>query len=600
MHVALYARVSTHQQQQEHTIDSQVHLLKHYIQQQGWTLLPDHAYLDAGMSGTRLDRPALDRLRDAAQRGEFDAVVVLSPDRLARNYAHQWLLIEELEKLQVHLIFLHNPFGDTPQGKLLTQMQGMIAEYERTQILERTRRGRLEKARRGEYVPWAYQCYGYRYLPKRHDSPPHVVVEPREAEVVRHIYQLLVEDHLSCRQITKRLNEAHIPTPSGQNQVWQPATVRNILTNRAYAGHARYNYRQPALPRYRKKDEAELRSLKTGRRYRPASEWVWSEAPALIMPEVYEKAQVQLQRNAEVAQRTYQPSSRRYLLRRLVKCGDCGLGMRGSRRLRRGKQDEYLYYDCKGHSPLTCGRVERCPSRSIRAERLDTVVWQELCHLLQHPEMIPRLHQTWAEAKEHNLSALAAQQDQLRQRQQRLERQSQRLLDAYQAEVMSLEELQSRRRTLGAELAQIEQERQQVARTQQQTVHWGQVIAHAETFRQLLGTNLALLSFEERQAVVQCLISKVVVTGVQVDIYYVLPFVSTPQVCPGPTSMPEGTPGLFCRLRLAERALSASGPARWPVWGGSRRRHSPDTRLVPQPADPHVGRLSMSSDTPYH
>src|SRR5215472_7595217 len=175
--------------------------------------------------------------------------------------------------------------------------------------------------------------------------------------------------------------------------------------------------------------EATLRSLKTGRHYRPASECVWSEAPALIMADVYDKAQVQLQRNAEIAQKTYQPSSRRYLLRRLVKCGDCGLGMRGSRRRRSGKHAEYLYYDCKGHSPLTCRRVDRCPSRSVRAERLDSVVWQELCQLLQHPVMIPRLHQTWAETKEHNLSTLAAQQDQLRQRQQRLERQSQRLLD---------------------------------------------------------------------------------------------------------------------------------------------------------------------------
>src|SRR5262249_57575901 len=102
-------------------------------------------------------------------------------------------------------------------------------------------------------------------------------------------------------------------------------------------------------------------------------------------------------------------------------------------------------------------------------------------------------------------------------------------------------------------------------------------------FRQLLGTNLTLLSFEERQAVVQCLISKVVVTEVQVDIYYVLPFVSTPQVCPGPTSMPEGTPGLFCRLRLAERPVSASRPARGPVWGGSRRRYRPDPRSLPHP-----------------
>ena len=186
MQVALYARVSRPQHYQESTIASQVQALKHYIHQQGWSLLPEHEYREEGISGARLDRPGLDRLRDAAQRGEFDGVVVLSPDRLARNYAHQWLLIEEFEKLHVHLIFLQNPFGDTPQGKLLTQMQGMMAEYERAQILERTRRGRLEKARRGEFLPWAYRCYGYHYLPKRHGCPPQVVIDLGEAEVVRH------------------------------------------------------------------------------------------------------------------------------------------------------------------------------------------------------------------------------------------------------------------------------------------------------------------------------------------------------------------------------------------------------------------------------
>jgi site-specific DNA recombinase len=116
---------------------------------QGWSLRPDHAFRDEGISGARLDRPALDRLRAGAQRGACDAVVVLSPDRLARDEAHQWFLIEALTKRHIHMIFLHNPCGDTPQGTLLTQRQGMIAEYERAQILERTRRGRLEKARRG-------------------------------------------------------------------------------------------------------------------------------------------------------------------------------------------------------------------------------------------------------------------------------------------------------------------------------------------------------------------------------------------------------------------------------------------------------------------
>ena len=142
---------------------------------------------------------------------------ILSPDRLARNYAHQWLLIEEFEKMNTPLIFLQNPFGDSPQGKLLTQMQGMIAEYERAQIAERTRRGRLEKARHGEFIPWAYTCYGYRYLPKRHGCAPQVMIEPVEAAVVRDIYRALVEEQLSCRQITKRLNAAKTPTPTGKN-----------------------------------------------------------------------------------------------------------------------------------------------------------------------------------------------------------------------------------------------------------------------------------------------------------------------------------------------------------------------------------------------
>jgi site-specific DNA recombinase len=139
------------------------------------------------------------------------------------------------------LLFLQNPFGDSPQGKLLTQMQGMIAEYERAQVAARTRRGRLEQARHGEFIPWAYSCYGYRYLPKRHGYAPQVMIEPVEAAVVRDVFRIVVEEHLSCRQITKRLHAVHTRTPTGKNRVWHPATVRNILTNRVYAGHARYN-----------------------------------------------------------------------------------------------------------------------------------------------------------------------------------------------------------------------------------------------------------------------------------------------------------------------------------------------------------------------
>ena len=211
-------RVSTSQQQHEGTIESQRRALQHHMQHHGWSLLPEHESIDDGISGARLDRPALDRLRDAARRGEFNAVVLVSPDRLARNDAHQWLLIEEFAKLHTPLSFLQHPFGDSPQGKLLTQMQGMMAEYERAQMAERTRRGRVEKARPGAFMPWAYTCYGYRSLPKRHGCAPQVMIDPVEAAVVRDLYRALVEERLSCRQITKRLNAAKTPTPTGKTR----------------------------------------------------------------------------------------------------------------------------------------------------------------------------------------------------------------------------------------------------------------------------------------------------------------------------------------------------------------------------------------------
>jgi site-specific DNA recombinase len=559
MQVALYGRVSTTHQEKEGTIASQVTTLKQFIAQRGWSLLAEHEFLDEGFSGSRFDRPALDRLRDAARRGEFDAAVVLSPDRLARNYAHQWLLIEEFEKLGLQWIFLQNPFGDTPQGKLLTQMQGMMAEYERAQILERTRRGRLEKARRGQYIPWAYHCYGYEYLPKRQDSPPRVLIQPTQAENVRRIFRLLLEEQLSCRQITKRLNESHTPPPSGRHPVWHPGSVRNILTNRTYAGQARYNYRVPAQPQYRRTGAAKLHQLKTGRNYRAPTEWVWSPAPALITEEMFAKAQEQLRRNAELARRRYQPSHHRHLLRCLVKCGECGLGMDAVRQCSAHKRYEYLYYCCKGRSPLSCGRLTKCSAHNVRADRLDQVVWQALCELLRNPRLIPQLHESWAKAKQHSLNSLSAQQEQLLQRQQRLERQDQRLVDAYQTEVINLEEFKTRREQLSGEREQIQQQRHQLTRTEQENHHWQKIIEHAETFSHLLGQNLDQLSFEERQTVAQCLIRKVVVTGDQVDIFYALPFALAPQVCQSRATTPEGAPSGFYRLRLAHRGI----PALW-------------------------------------
>jgi hypothetical protein len=179
------------------------------------------------------------------------------------------------------------------------------------------------------------------------------------------------------------------------------------------------------------------------------------------------------------------------------------------------------------------------------------VAWRSLSQLLCNPEVIPQLHQAWAEAKQQSISSLEAQQLQLLQRKQRIERQDQRLLDAYQIEAINLTELQARRQKLAAELQQIEQESLKLANARQQTIHWRQVIDNAQTFRQLLGDNFERLSFEERQTVAQCLIDKVIVTGEDVDIHFILPFESTPRAVNRPAKESEGTSDHFYRLRLA-------------------------------------------------
>src|SRR5271156_2423953 len=142
---ALYARVSTARQEQEQTVSSQLEGLECAAKDLGGVIAQERRYIDDGFSGSRLDRPARDALRDAAADGLLDRVLVYCPDRLARNYVHQHVLIEELGRRGVQAHFVERPIGERAEDRLLVQMQGVIAEYERAKIMERTRRGKLHK-----------------------------------------------------------------------------------------------------------------------------------------------------------------------------------------------------------------------------------------------------------------------------------------------------------------------------------------------------------------------------------------------------------------------------------------------------------------------
>ena len=161
MRVAIYARVSTAAQEARGTIGSQLTLLRERVAREGHELVAE--YTDDGLSGARLDRPGLDALRDAAEAGQIEGVWCLSADRLARMYAYQVIVLDELSRHGVTVRFHDTPqIEDDPQARLLTQVQGVIAEYERTKIAERYRRGKLWRARVGEEIAWKVP-YGYRH-----------------------------------------------------------------------------------------------------------------------------------------------------------------------------------------------------------------------------------------------------------------------------------------------------------------------------------------------------------------------------------------------------------------------------------------------------
>src|ERR671916_3409460 len=187
MRAAIYARVSTERQEQQQTIGSQVATLRDWAAARNHVLAEAHVFRDEGYSGSRLDRPALDALRDAVRDAAVDVVAVFSPDRLARRYAYQVLLLEEFRRAGCEVVFLHRPISDDPDDQLLLQIQGAIAEYERAVLGERFRRGKLQRARDGHYLT-GRAAYGYRYVPRCGDLAGQLLVDEREAELVRMLY----------------------------------------------------------------------------------------------------------------------------------------------------------------------------------------------------------------------------------------------------------------------------------------------------------------------------------------------------------------------------------------------------------------------------
>lgn len=532
MRVAIYARVSTQRQAQAQTIDQQISRLRAHTETQGWTLEPEHIYVDEGYSGAKLNRPGLDSLRDRAALAEFDMALIAEPDRLARNYVHQMLVIEELESLAIRVEFLDHPMSDDPHDRLLLQIRGAVAEYERALITDRMRRGRLARYRAGKLLPWGRPPYAYRVDPDHPRDPDGVRLDEAEAALVAQMFEWYLEPGTTLYGIAKRLSNLGVPSPMGKPR-WNVSTVRSILRNHAYIGVAFAN-RIRVVPSQRRRSALEPVGKGESTVERPKEDWIPISVPSVVAQEVFDRVQTKLSLNQQRAPRNNK--THQYLVRSLVSCGKCRLSAHG-----RTLHDKYHYYVCKGHTDAL-GRApgESCKSRYVPASQLDDLVWQDLCLVLTQPEVVAheldRAHGGhWAPQE------LRVRLQTLSKTIELLELQKRRLLEAYLADVLPLPDFERKRRELVKKQEALHVQRTQLEATIDQRTELSNVAASIETFCMQVHPILDGATFAQRRQLVELLVDRVVVTEDEVEIRYVIP------------TQPQGPHTPFSHLRLDYR-----------------------------------------------
>lgn len=542
---AIYARVSSEQQREENTIASQTASLIEFAKSHDLEVPKEWVLEDEGYSGAILERPGLERVRDLAAEGQIQVVLAYSPDRLSRKYAYQILLIEEFARHGVEVLFVKSPQGGSAEDQLLVQFQGMIAEYERAQILERSRRGKRHRAQSGEVSVMSNAPYGYRYIRKTDEAPAAYLIDEAEARVVRRIYDMYTVEGLSIGEITRRLNREGIPTRKASPR-WERSVVWAILRNPAYRGTACFGKTRISartrVVRPQRRRGVTTPSTTAGHQ-RPREEWIEIPVPALVTEESFARAQELLHQNKiRSRRRTIAPS----VVQGLVGCAKCGYAF--SRVSTQTSARKIHYYKCIGSDGWRKLGGPVCDNgRLIRQELLDQIVWAEVIRLLEDPALIqPELDRRLVAARTS---------DPTRKREQSLQRELaqvgkgiERLLTAYQEGLLSIEQLRERMPALRQRQQTLRAELQAIADQLNDRAAFLRLAETLTAFLARLRSAAETLSVIERQKIVRLLVKDILVAEDTITIRHCIPIPSSP-AHKGGSEAPKDPNYLLCKGR---------------------------------------------------
>ena len=552
---AIYARVSSARQKEQQTIRSQSGALHTHAEQLGLDVPKQWVFEDDGQSGASLVRPALERLRDLVCQVPVDVLLVYSPDRLARKYAYQALLIEEFATAGTTVMFVKGPRSDSPEDALLVQFQGMIAEYERAPILERTRRGKAHRAKSGTINVLSGAPFGYRYVRKSEHAEARYEIVAHEAAIVAELFARYADGGVAIGELARWLSGLGVVTRTGKPR-WDRSTVWGMLRNPAYAGLACFGKTMRTDQTAGLNRTARLAGRATPRHYtvtdRDREDWLEIPVPALVAEDTWQRVQRRLADNKRYATRnSINPS----LLQGICACSRCGYAY--YRTSTRTTNKKIYYYRCLGSDDYRYEHGRICTNKPVRADYLDTVVWNHITALLADPALIrneinKRLDQV------RTVDPATAQRQRLDAGLAKATTAITRLIGAYQEELISLDELRTRMPELRARQSSLHHQIDALDSQLADREVYLKLADNLEDFLTGLRGKAATATVAERQRVLRLLVKDVLVGPEKITIRHCIPVRhnASSGTNDSPDTDSEGEIRPDCQLRWRSRCAS--------------------------------------------